>query len=360
MSASTAQLLRLLRLIPLASRPGGLRTAEAARLCGVTEAVIQADVRVLTDRAWYLPPGSTDDFQILLEADRIHVLAPPAFGRPIRLGLHEMLAVSLALRCAGLEQDEARELCLALEAACAMEPEMRGGQGARGAQGAPGATDVAGGAGVPGEQRAQGSGAADEPVAVFLRRGRGNGGAAGDEAQDPDHDPVHDALSRALVRRHRIQVQYLKEGAAAPETRHLEPWSLLHAEGESYLLAFDLDRAAPRLFRGDRILGVHPTGDPCTTSVDLDPADLGEGGAVRLVADGRPLETAEIRYAPTVARWIRERHPEGRSLEDGSYVVTHPILTDAWIVRRVLLYGPDAEILGPPRLRAAVLRALGG
>jgi predicted DNA-binding transcriptional regulator YafY len=352
-STATEQLLRLLRLIPLASRPEGLRIPEAARLCGVTEAVIRADVRVLTDRAWYLPPGSTDDFQILLEGDRIHVLAPPAFGRPIRLGLHEMLAVSLALRCAGMEQEEARELCLALEKACAMEPEMQGAWGAQGGQGAQGAQGGQRARGRQGAQDVPGAAAADEPVAVILRRGQGGNGEQAD-------DPIHDPLSRALVRRHRIHVQYLKEGASAPETRHLEPWSLLHAEGESYLLAFDLDRAAPRLFRGDRILGVHPTGDPCTTSVDLDASDLGEGGAVRLVADGRPLETAEIRYAPGVARWIRERHPEGRSLEDGSYVVTHPILTDAWIVRRVLFYGPDAEVLGPPRLREAVLRALEG
>jgi predicted DNA-binding transcriptional regulator YafY len=319
-SASSEQLLRLLRLIPLASRPEGIRISEAARLSGVSEAVIDADIRVLADRSWYLPPGSTDDFQILLEGDRIRVVAPPAFRRPVRLGLHEMLAVSLALRCAGLEREEARSLCRALEEACALLPEMEGGSGR------PYATD--------------------EAVAFFLRRG--------------DADALFDRLSRALVLRRRVEVSYLKEGASALEWRRLEPWSLLHAEGESYLLAHDLDRAAPRLFRVDRMLEVRATEHPSSVPVDLDPGEVSEeGGTVRLVADGRALEEAEIRYAPAVARQVRERHPGGLTLDDGSYQLRLPILTDSWIVRQVLRFGPDAEILAPPRLRGAVVEGLG-
>jgi predicted DNA-binding transcriptional regulator YafY len=338
-TGASGQLLRLLRLIPLASRPEGLRVSDAARLCGVTEAVIDADFRVLADRAWYLPPGSTDDFQILLEADRVHVVAPPAFARPVRLGLHEMLAVSLALRCAGLDGDEARALARAIEEACAFQMKRDADPGIRGMRG-----------GEPGEGSGEGPGEGpseptDEPVAFLLRR--------------RDSDELHDQVSRALVERHRIEAGYLKEGAEAPETRRLEPWRLLHAEGESYLLAHDLDRKSPRLFRLDRMLEVRDTGEPRTAPVELDADAVSEEGAVRLVADGRPLEDAEVRYGPRVARWIRERHPEGRDLADGSFVVRHPILTDAWIVRRVLQYGPDAEILGPPRLRKAVLDALG-
>lgn len=321
MSASTEQLLRLLRIIPLASRPEGLRIGEAARLCQVAEAVIDADIRVLADRSWYLPPGSTDDFQILLEGDRVHLVAPPAFRRPVRLGLHEVLAVSLALRCAGLTEEKARALGRALEEACALEGEVSGAAAPE-----PSATPTA------------------EPLAILLRRA--------------DADELHDQVARALVTRHQLEVSYLKEGAAAPETRRLEPWSLVHAEGESYLLAHDLDRSAPRLFRVDRMLAVRITETPATAPMELEAADVSAEGAVRLVADGRPLETTRVRYSPQVARWVRERHPEGRELDDGSYEVDHPILTDAWIVRRVLRYGPDAELLSPPRLRRAMARAL--
>ncbi len=323
--ASTEQLLRLLRIIPLASRPEGLRIADAARLCEVTEAVIDADIRVLADRSWYLPPGSTDDFQILLEGDRVHLLAPPAFRRPVRLGLHERLALSLALRCAGMDDAEARALGRTLEAACALEAARSETHG-----------------GAPPTRRDNAPPA--EAMAFFLPR--------------PDTDAIHDQVAQALVNRERIEVHYLKEGATAPEPRHLEPWSLLHAEGEGYLLAHDLDRAGPRLFRVDRMLGVRITGEPSTAPIELGPAQVSAGGAVRLVADGRPLETARVRYSPRVARWIRERHPGGEELEDGGYLVEHPIFTDAWIVRRVLQVGPEAEILAPARLRAAVVEAV--
>jgi proteasome accessory factor B len=345
-SASTEQLLRLLRIIPLASRPEGLRIGEAARLCQVAEAVIDADIRVLADRSWYLPPGSTDDFQILLEGDRVHLVAPPAFRRPVRLGLHELLAVSLALRCAGLTAEKARALGRALEEACALEGEVSGAADSGAATRAP----AAGGAVASGNDPSRAAhtelsaAPTAEPLAILLRRG--------------DADELHDQVARALVTRHQLEVSYLKEGAAAPETRRLEPWHLVHAEGESYLLAHDLDRGAPRLFRVDRMLAVRITETPATAPMALEAADVSAEGAVRLVADGRPLETTRVRYSPQVARWVRERNPEGRELEDGSYEVDHPILTDAWIVRRVLRYGPDAEILSPPRLRRAMARAL--
>ena len=64
-----------------------------------------------------------------------------------------------------------------------------------------------------------------------------------------------------------------------------------------------------------------------------------------------------VRYGPRIARWIAER--EGTPIEaDGSTVVEHEAITEDWAVRHVLRYGPDAEILEPAALRAAVARRL--
>lgn len=317
MNPSSEQLLRLLRLIPLAARPEGIGVEEAARLCSVDPEVVEKDFRLLTERAWYLPAGRTDDFQILMHGDRIRVEAPPAFHRPIRLGLHELLAVSLALRCAGVERGEARELCLAVEAACAMDAEV--------------ASEAAG----------------DEGVELFLRR--------------PDSDAIHDELARAIVHRRRVRLGYLKAGAESPEERHLEPWHLLHAEGETYLLSYDLHRSAPRLFRLDRILGARQMEADCTEAVSITPGEIDAGGWVRLVADHRDdgtEEVAEVRYSPQVAPWVRERY-SGEEEEDGSYLVRHHVLADDWLVRHVLRFGTEAEVLAPSRIREAVVRAVG-
>ncbi len=315
MSGQSEQLLRLLRLIPLAARPEGLRLADAAHLCEVPEGQIRRDFDLLIARAWYLPPGRTDDFQVLYEGDRIHIHAPPAFERPIRLGLHEMLAISLALRCAGVERTEARELCRTLEAACAMEPDRTT------------------------------SSAAAESVEFVLDRG--------------DVDDIHDELGRAVVHRRQVRIGYVKAEATLPEVRRLEPWYLLHAEGEGYLLAHDVERNAPRLFRLDRILGARMTQIECTEPITIDPSEIDMGGAVRLVAGERPEEFALVRYSPRVARWMQESHP-GEDGEDGSYLVRHRILTDEWVVRHVLRFGVEAEILEPERLRRAVVRAVRG
>ena len=60
-----------------------------------------------------------------------------------------------------------------------------------------------------------------------------------------------------------------------------------------------------------------------------------------------------VRYSPRIARWVAER--EGQPLAaDGSLTLEHPVADDSWAVRHVLQYGPDAELLSPPELRAMV------
>jgi predicted DNA-binding transcriptional regulator YafY len=64
-----------------------------------------------------------------------------------------------------------------------------------------------------------------------------------------------------------------------------------------------------------------------------------------------------VRYAPSVAKWIAER--ERVKLEaDGSAVIEHPLRDEKWAVRHLLQYGPEAEVLGPDRIREALREAL--
>jgi predicted DNA-binding transcriptional regulator YafY len=62
-------------------------------------------------------------------------------------------------------------------------------------------------------------------------------------------------------------------------------------------------------------------------------------------------------YSHRIARWIAER--EGCTLsDDGSLTLEHPLADEEWAVRHVLQYGPDAEVLHPPELRALLARRL--
>lgn len=317
MSPSADQLLRLVRLIPLAARSEGIRIPEAARICRVDEDTVLGDFHRLAERAWYLPAGRTDDFQILFEGDRIRVHAPPAFHRPVRLVLQELVACALALRCAGLGSAEAAELCARVEAALALE-----------------------------SSKLEDSSRARPPAVEFA-------------LHHATVDELHGALSGALVHRRRVRFGYVKDRADAPEVRHLEPWRIVHAEGQAYLTGYDLDRNERRLFRLDRILGVEVTDEACTEPVPDTPDEVRDDGSVRLLVGEREERWAAVRYSPRVARWVRERY-EGAEDEGGSYVVQHRLLTDDWMVRHVLAYGAEAEVLAPGALRAAVVEAVEG
>jgi predicted DNA-binding transcriptional regulator YafY len=66
-----------------------------------------------------------------------------------------------------------------------------------------------------------------------------------------------------------------------------------------------------------------------------------------------------VRYSPQVARWLAERFPGARRLEDGAVEVTHRVVEPSWLVRMVLQYGAEAEVVGPASYREYVSRAVG-
>jgi predicted DNA-binding transcriptional regulator YafY len=64
-----------------------------------------------------------------------------------------------------------------------------------------------------------------------------------------------------------------------------------------------------------------------------------------------------VRYSPRIARWIAEREKVPLD-DDGSLTLEHPLADEEWAVRHVLQYGPEAEVLAPASVRAAVVRTL--
>lgn len=64
-----------------------------------------------------------------------------------------------------------------------------------------------------------------------------------------------------------------------------------------------------------------------------------------------------VRYSPRVGRWIEEKWPCKRC-DDGSVQVTHGVADARWIVRHVLQYWRDAEIVEPAEFREMVASSL--
>jgi predicted DNA-binding transcriptional regulator YafY len=71
---------------------------------------------------------------------------------------------------------------------------------------------------------------------------------------------------------------------------------------------------------------------------------------------GRGDLAVRIRFSPECARFVEQRCADVaiEREKDGSIVMTRWTSSEAWLVKWLLPYGPAAEILEPPSVRAAM------
>lgn len=306
---AAAQLDRILHIIPMAAREGGAGYEELARSLDIDRDQLLDDLEAVTAREFYHPAGTAADIQVGLEPERVRVWTAGTLRRPVRLDRWEAAALHLGLRILAEERDD---------------PELVGAM-----------------------RRVQ------DGIAWA-----GNGDAA--EAIVAGELAARDALRATLVdaagRRLQVELDYLKPDAAEPESRSVDPFVVVFAEGHSYLIGHDHDRAEIRVFRLDRVLEARVTKQSFTAPSGFDPADFLDSGKVYR-ADAEVEVT--VRYSSRVARWVIERG--GSEIrEDGSVILTHTVADPGWIVRHVLRYGPDAEVLEPSEARGWVREVLQG
>ncbi|MCA9737928.1 MAG: WYL domain-containing protein [Gemmatimonadota bacterium] len=309
-----AQLLRLLHVLPAARRPGGASLRALARELGTDEHTILRDLDEVTQRAYYHPGGWPDDLQILVDADRVSVPHARGFERPLRLTAAETLCLAIALR-----GDRAGSRL--------PEPHRR--------------TDL-----LDRAERFLGSTLPQNGAHPIL------------PGMEPDPAGIRDVLLEAARGRHACAIEYAKASAAELDARVIHPYALTHAGGSWYVVGHCTIRAQPRVFRLDRIVAAAPTSDSFEVPPDFDPHDWVEEG--RVFRPGQEIEVP-VRYSARVARWVREwAGSHGHSWEeDGeALVLRHRVADPHWAVRHALLYGAEAEILGPPDVRALVLDTL--
>lgn len=311
------QLDRLLFILPLAAREGGCRLDELARTLGMTAEQVLDDLEEVTARTYYHPAGSGYDLQIMVEGDRVRIWTAGEFRRPLRLTPLEGMALALGFRVVAAEADPERRARL-LAVASRLE-----GEAPRGSA----------------EQLAR-------AIAV-----------------DPGDRGGTDLLStlRRAAREHlKCRIEYLKPSESLAEERTIHPYALLRSDGGWYAVGHCAERGDIRAFRTDRILHAALLPDTFTPPIDFDPEEwIAPGGRVYRASEEVEVQ---VRYSPRIARWIRERGPVQEE-DDGSVIVVHRVADPDWVVRHVLQYGEDAEILSPESVRhsvVGVLRALVG
>jgi predicted DNA-binding transcriptional regulator YafY len=75
---------------------------------------------------------------------------------------------------------------------------------------------------------------------------------------------------------------------------------------------------------------------------------------------GQAAVEAVVAFSPRIARWIRERYPEGHDAPDGRYHVRFQVADPRWLAREVLQYGAEAEVIEPKAVRETIRGMLGG
>lgn len=305
---TSEQLRRLLAVLPEIGPDRETPIVELAQRVGADADTILSDLRELSDRQGD-PAGFVEHLQIYIEPDRIAMGPSPHFRRPMRLTVDEWRAIELGVAILRAERspDERPDLDALLDKVrllMSREPEGPG------------------------------------PRAATLGAER--------------HAEALAALRGAMRDARKVEITYQKGASDAPDRRSVCPFTFVVEQGAWYLVAHCDRSGGIRVFRLDRVLGIRVLEEPMDQAPALDvDALLSQGHAFV----GDPPEKLRVRYSPRVAGWIAERE-QGTSHADGSFEVEYPLGDEDWAVRHVLQYGPEAEVLAPAHLRAAVIARL--
>jgi predicted DNA-binding transcriptional regulator YafY len=332
-NTASAQLERILHILPAAARDEGVPLRDLARALDVDQKTVLRDIEHVTARAYYHPAGAVDKFSITIDRSSVRVFAPDEFRRPVRLNEREALALGLGLRTLAADAEPDRRAGI-LELAKRLEAELS----------APEVATV---------HEMRDATPSYTPVSALAEAGFDSDVEFEDYALAFDDDGFRGVVADAIDLARLCTIWYLKPGDVAPAYRSIAPYRLVHAEGKWYVAAYDLDREALRFFRLDRVLNavLEDEDAPPLPPVELESFLTRDGPYLA----GDDMEV-RVRYSPRVARWISE-HTATHADDDGSVTVRHRVADPRWIVRHVLQYGGDAVVEAPEVAREWVATA---
>lgn len=166
--------------------------------------------------------------------------------------------------------------------------------------------------------------------------------------------------ANALLNRKRLFIRYRGRVNDQDTEREVSPQRLVHYRDNWYLDAWCHMRKGLRSFAMDCVRDAEVRAGEVidVAAADLDSA-LGSGYGI---FSGRAVAWAKLRFSPVAARWVAAEswHPDQKAGYDpnGFYTLELPYSDDRELLRDILKYGPEVEVLGPEPLRAKVKEAI--
>lgn len=312
--AATAQVSRMLALVPYIARRPGVSISALSEEFGVTPGQMIADLNLLMvcGEPGYYPNELID---VVLDDDdgTVSIAYGAGMDRPVRLSPDEAVTLSVALQTLSdlpglVDTDAVHSLLAKLEAAV-------------------------------GE------------IAV------------GVSVSPPNAAPALGTVREAVGSGRRLRIRYYTASRDAITEREVDPIRLLVVDGHSYLEGYCYRAEAIRRFRVDRIDDAQVLPEPAQQALWVD-----DDVPSTLFTPSGDASSATLRLA-RAATWVAEYYlvdvldgeSFGNVADSASLVVRLYGSDDAWIVRLVLSLGADAQILDRPDLAAEVRkRALDG
>jgi proteasome accessory factor B len=168
---------------------------------------------------------------------------------------------------------------------------------------------------------------------------------------------LFEKLSRAVHESREVAFDYRKPGGSrTTERRRVQPYHLANRDNAWYLVGHDLDRGSLRTFALVRMRALAVAGKTFARPADFSPEKFfGKAfGAFVGTGDHRVV----VRFTAAVADQIRERcwheSQETRDRPDGGVEFAVQLGGLDEIVRWVLGWGGDAEVISPQELRELV------
>jgi len=168
------------------------------------------------------------------------------------------------------------------------------------------------------------------------------------------------AVTSALAERRQLELGYRSRSRDQSTERVVSPQRLVHYRDNWYLDAWCHLRKGLRIFALDRMTTAAVTDEPAR---DLDDEELDASLARSYgIFQGVPRATAVLRFSPRMARWVADEtwHPDqrGQWLLDGRYELEFPYADPTELIRDILRFGADVEVIKPRPLKDLVMEQL--